>query len=90
MRTGAILYGPDNLRCLWELFAETYTMNRRIAAVLAGYLRLSDTDQSALVEELNRYIRGDQPLRKSITESVRAAEKMELGPSQGGCPCCGR
>ena len=65
-------------------------MNRKVAAVLNGYTRLTSSEQAEFLKELNRFVQGDQQLRKSVNEDIRSAERMELGPMRGGCPCCGR
>jgi hypothetical protein len=62
-------------------------MNRKTTAVVAGFIRLSPAERAEALAEINRFTQGNEQLRKSITEN---AERMELGPIQGGCPCCGK
>ncbi|MEX2515935.1 MAG: hypothetical protein WD572_03345 [Gammaproteobacteria bacterium] len=67
-------------------------MNKNVAAVLKGYLALSTSDRSEFIDDLNKYQKGNQELRKSLNEDVTRTVKssVNFGPSPGGCPCCGK
>jgi hypothetical protein len=65
-------------------------MNRQVIAVVAGFTRLSPADRAEAIKQISRFSQANEQLRKSITEEIRGGERMELGPIEGGCPCCGR
>jgi hypothetical protein len=54
--------------------------------VLAGFVRLSGSDQNGVVEAMNRFLAATpeerERLRKEHVEAV-------MGPVGSDCPCCG-
>ncbi len=55
--------------------------------VLAGFVRLSDSDQTAVVEAMNRFVAATPPERVNLRQEFG---KAVMGPVDSGCPCCGR
>ena len=55
--------------------------------VLAGFVRLSDSDQTGVVEGMNRFVAATPPERSNLRQEY---EKAVMGPVDSGCPCCGR
>lgn len=69
-------------------------MNRSVALVLKGFTELLPSQRQEFIAEINNYLTGktqDQPLQKSIRESVQGnANTVNFGPAPTGCPCCGK
>jgi len=66
-------------------------MSKDSDRVIAGFMRLSQTDQDTVIRELNDYLKKDYLAKRSIKESFEKRAGLDLGPlHQGGCPCCGR
>jgi hypothetical protein len=68
-------------------------MTSKVAKVLRGFVELTDAERSELIEEINKYQRGDRTLRETIKRNAGDAVKgstVNFGPVPGGCPCCGR
>jgi hypothetical protein len=55
--------------------------------VLAGFVRVSDTDQSEIIEAMNRFLAANPSERQDLR---REYETSVMGPVGSGCPCCGR
>mgnify|MGYP001829244347 CR=1 FL=1 len=55
--------------------------------VLAGIVRLSDSDQTSVIEAVNRFVAATPPERSSLRQEY---EKAVMGPMDSSCPCCGR
>jgi CHASE1-domain containing sensor protein len=55
--------------------------------VLAGFIRLSDSDRSGVIEAMNRYLEATPAKR---TELRQEYEKAVMGPVSSSCPCCRR
>ena len=65
-------------------------MSKQSDQVIAGYIQLSPTDRTAVVEAINKYNRGVERERKELEESI-AKRGVDLGPIDSGkCVCCGR
>ena len=55
--------------------------------VLAGFARLEDTDQTSVIEAVNRFVAATPSERSNLRQEY---EKAVMGPVGSGCPCCGR
>jgi hypothetical protein len=55
--------------------------------VLAGLVRLSDSDQTAVIEAMNRFVAATPLERVNLRQEF---EKAVMGPVDSSCPCCGR
>ncbi len=68
-------------------------MDKSVALVLKGFTELNVTQRREFIEEINKYINGttgEQPLQKSIRESISGSNTVNFGPAPTGCPCCGK
>ncbi len=66
-------------------------MDRKLAAVIIGYVSLSPDQRREFREAVQEFEKEDAS-EKIATKSRLSPSviKMELGPLEGGCPCCGR
>lgn len=55
--------------------------------VLAGYVRLSGSDQHEVTEAMNRFLAGTPQERRRLQAEY---ERAVMGPVGSDCPCCGR
>lgn len=62
--------------------------NNRVARVLIGFTRLESAEQSAFIDALNNYNRGNIQTKSALAESYRM--QIDAGPVGSICPCCGR
>jgi hypothetical protein len=68
-------------------------MNDKSKRVLAGWLKLSDSERADVEAEINRitnsptWRRAD--LREELSKSI-GVTRVASGPYGEGCPCCGR
>ena len=62
-------------------------MDRDVAFVLNGFVKLSRDQRDEFVESVNKYIK-DEHKRVLIEKAVRS--EINFGPMPSGCPCCGR
>lgn len=66
-------------------------IDKKIAHVLNGYLKLSPTERAAFLRALEdlegRVGTGIEQFRESVSSSVT---KMHTGPYREPCTCCGR
>lgn len=69
-------------------------MDRNVAAVIQGFVALTDAQGAEFVESVNEYINGAAPTKERIVREARrdfgAITKVDLGPVSQACPCCGR
>jgi hypothetical protein len=68
-------------------------MDREVALVVRGFLRLTSAQRSEFVDYVNAYNQGTAADQDRITrESVlKSAQRMDVGPTSSGfCPCCGK
>jgi hypothetical protein len=66
-------------------------MSRETDRVIAGFMRLSSSDQTMIIQQISEYLKKDAYGKKTLTESFEKRAGLDLGPiNQGGCPCCGR
>lgn len=66
-------------------------MTKAAEKVVAGFVKLSQSDRNKVVEELNKLINAPQNEKKAIEESYAIRAGIDLGPiQQGSCPCCGK
>ncbi len=67
-------------------------MSEDAEIVLAGFVKLSDSDQREVAEAIARYRQSDRTAQRSIGEiwEKRGRDRVLMGPVSGGCPCCGR
>lgn len=66
-------------------------MNSKTLTVFTGYVNLSSTERREFIETLQEF--EEEAPRNKVAIKSRfdpSAIKMELGPLEGGCPCCGR
>jgi hypothetical protein len=54
--------------------------------VLAGFVRLSDSDQTGVIEAINRFVAATPSERADLRQEH---EKAVMGPVGSSCPCCG-
>jgi hypothetical protein len=65
-------------------------MNDRTAKVLAGLTSLSKEETNELLIELKKYNEGLPFEKRAMNEAYSKTFSVVLGPTSGGCPCCGR
>ena len=66
-------------------------MSRETDRVIAGFMRLSSSDQNIVVQQINEYLEKDHSGKRELQESFERRAGLDLGPlNQGRCPCCGR
>lgn len=65
-------------------------MNARTKQVFRGFVELSATERSELIDEINKYLKGTRELQESVSKSIRSDTNVNFGPAPGGCPCCSR
>jgi hypothetical protein len=59
--------------------------------VLNGFLKLTTSEQSEVVDEINYYYKADETKKRTMCESLKKIRAgVILGPTSGSCPCCGR
>ena len=63
-------------------------MNENVYKVLNGFIKLSESEKTLFINQLNEYQRASFNEKSSITESVRL--KSSVGPKNSICGCCGR
>ena len=66
-------------------------MTQRPEIVFNGYLTLTASEKTELINAINEYVESDSD-KKSLTCKTANAHivKMDIGPMGGSCPCCGR
>lgn len=62
-------------------------MNEAVSQVLNGFLKLNMQERNDFVNELNRYLSGNQFDQRHTEELM---QKRSLGPKNSVCKCCGR
>jgi hypothetical protein len=66
-------------------------MDNAVSKVFSGYLKLSDAQKNEFREIVNKFEKGGPLDQYTLRESVRASvTKMQTGPHDVSCPCCGR
>jgi hypothetical protein len=65
-------------------------MNGKTRKVLLGYFQLSDSERQEFNTARESYDRADGARRLDLRANQERVEKMDLGPVDTGCPCCGR
>ena len=65
-------------------------MNRKPRRVLLGYFQLSESERQDFNTAREAYDRADGRRRLDLRANEERVEKMDLGPVNTGCPCCGR
>jgi hypothetical protein len=66
-------------------------MDPDVARVMRGYARLTMAQRSAFVRQLNEYNEGTSAAQERIIkEAIEKSQRMDVGPTSGSCPCCGR
>jgi hypothetical protein len=66
-------------------------VDKDVARVLNGYANLTLAQRSDFIDVIKQYNRGNEYTRDSLVkEAYRNVQKMDLGPTGGGCPCCGK
>ena len=58
--------------------------------VIAGFMRLKEDEQQEVIGEINNYIKQSYIKKRNLRESFEKTAGIVLGPTGGGCPCCGR
>ena len=58
--------------------------------VLAGFARLSSSDQQQVIDEINRFLKAPSYRQKELSEQFSRSAGVIMGPVGSGCPCCGR
>ena len=65
-------------------------MNKKTELVFKGFLELSTSEESDLIEAMNDYLKKNTKERNELAE-VYKSRRVTLGPlSSDTCPCCGR
>lgn len=66
-------------------------MSRDTNRVIAGFMRLSSSDQSIVVQEIKAYLEKDYYDKRKLQTGFEKSAGIDLGPlNPGGCPCCGK
>jgi hypothetical protein len=66
-------------------------MDPDVARVLRGYTSLTTAQRSAFVRHVNEYNEGTSAAQERIIrEAINKSQRMDVGPTSGSCPCCGR
>lgn len=66
-------------------------MSRETNRVIAGFMRLSSSDQSIVVQEIAAYVKKDYFGKREFQTGFEKSAGIDLGPlNPGGCPCCGK
>ena len=63
-------------------------MNENVYKVLNGFIKLSDSEKTLFINQLNDYQKANYSEKQNIYESVRL--KSSVGPKNSICTCCGR
>lgn len=64
-------------------------MTSNVKKVLKGYIQLTESERTELLQEIEKYIKATFSERTIIEN--RVSDAVSLGPlSSGACPCCGR
>jgi hypothetical protein len=63
-------------------------MNENVYKVLNGFIKLSDSEKSLFIKEINKYQEAGYSEKQNIYENVRF--KSSVGPKNSICTCCGR
>jgi hypothetical protein len=63
-------------------------MNENAYKVLLGFIKLTDSEKSVFINEINKFQNAGFSEKQSLTESVRL--KASVGPKNSICTCCGR
>jgi hypothetical protein len=66
-------------------------MNEKTKKVLRGWIALSYSEKRDFQAAVSEYDSASERRKTEISESVRSSvEKMDTGPLNSGCPCCGK
>lgn len=66
-------------------------MDRKTAAVVRGFTRLSEAQRQEAVREFNSYLEGTTQTKSLVADGAeRRVLEVTLGPLGDACPCCGR
>jgi hypothetical protein len=63
-------------------------MNENVYKVLNGFIKLSESEKTLFITEINKYQNAGYNDKQIITENVRI--KCSVGPKNSICTCCGR
>lgn len=64
-------------------------MTSNVKKVLKGYLRLTESERTELLQEIEKHRQATFSERTIIEKGI--SDAVSLGPlSSGACPCCGR
>jgi hypothetical protein len=63
-------------------------MNENAYKVLMGFTKLSDSEKSVFIKEINKFQNAGFSEKQMISESFRM--KASVGPKNSICTCCGR
>ncbi|BBO18682.1 conserved hypothetical protein [Candidatus Brocadia pituitae] len=66
-------------------------MSKASDRVIAGFMRLTESEQKEIITEITNYMRESFVRKQSLRENFEKQAGIVLGPTNpGGCPCCGR
>lgn len=68
-----------------------YAMNDKTKRVVAGWLKLSESERVDFQREISRVINAPSWQERSIREEItNIVTRVSTGPYGEGCPCCGK
>ena len=66
-------------------------MTNNSTLVFKGFLELTDEEREEVIDAINDFYKKDFSTKRNIQESLQEkTASIILGPTGGGCPCCGR
>jgi len=65
-------------------------MSKASDHVFMGFMRLNEGEQMIVIKQINDYLEKGSIKKKEIKEGLEKVIGVILGPTGGGCPCCGR
>lgn len=67
------------------------SMDKDVARVFQGFLNLNSEQRKEFIETVNKFQSGTTYSNEQLRESVNASvTKMQTGPYDDTCACCGR
>ena len=71
-------------------------MNKNVARVLNGIMKLNPDEKEEFLEQLGEFEKYPTLTKKGVEESLQKSVvtnesySVSLGPTPTGCPCCGK
>ncbi|MDF2532199.1 MAG: hypothetical protein K0Q65_1780 [Clostridia bacterium] len=65
-------------------------MKEKVKVVIKGFINLTQEERQEFIAEVNKFINGTSMEKTAFQKSLNESYSIDLGPTSGGCPCCGK